>query len=99
MSSAALKLVTEVVEELAVELGYPNLRGATAATPLYGSEGGIDSLTLVRLIADLERAAEDQWGKQIVLASERAMSRRNSPFRTIGTLSEFVQEQLESGIA
>jgi hypothetical protein len=51
-------------------------------------------LTLVRLVADLERLVERKLGKRIVLADDRAMSRRTSPFRTVGTLSELVQERL-----
>jgi len=33
-------------------------------------------------------------GKKVVLADERAMSRRNSPFRTVGTLGELLHERL-----
>jgi hypothetical protein len=30
----------------------------------------------------------------VVLADDRAMSRRNSPFRTVGTLAELLDERL-----
>ena len=33
-------------------------------------------------------------GKTVILADERAMSRRHSPFRTVGTLSELLYERL-----
>jgi acyl carrier protein len=94
MSDKAFEVVKSVVEELADELGYDNLRKVTAETPLFGGEQGVDSLSLVRLVADIERQAEETFGKRVVLADEMAMSRRNSPFRTIGTLSQFLQEQL-----
>jgi acyl carrier protein len=82
------------IEELAAETGYDHLRKVTAETPLFGGDQGVDSLTLVRLIADIERLAEDTFGKQVVLADELAMSRRSSPFRTVGSLSELLQEQI-----
>ena len=94
MSDSTFQVVKSAIEELADELGYDNLRKVTPETPLFGGDQGIDSLTLVRLVADIERQAEEKFGKRVVLANELAMSRRNSPFRTIGTLSEFLQEQL-----
>jgi hypothetical protein len=77
MDDSVFQLVKSVVEELAEELGYDNLRHVTADTPLFGGDSGVDSLS-----------------KQLILADERAMSRRHSPFRTIGTLCELVQEQV-----
>jgi acyl carrier protein len=61
---------------------------------LFGGTEGIDSLALVQIVAELERAAEKRFGKRVVLADERAMSRRTSPFRTVGTLAELLQERL-----
>ena len=62
--------------------------------PKRGDDNGIDSLSLVRLVAALERAAEQQFGRRVVLADERAMSMRRSPFRTVATLAELLQERL-----
>ncbi len=77
-----------------MELGYDELAKVTPETELFGGQSGIDSLTLVRIVAELERVAEQKFGKPVVLADERAMSRRNSPFRTVGTLAAFVAERL-----
>ncbi|MEP7313221.1 MAG: phosphopantetheine-binding protein [Pseudomonadota bacterium] len=94
MSHTAFEIVKTAVEELADELGYEELRKVTQETPLFGGTDGIDSLSLVRLVAEIERAAETQFSRSIVLADERAMSRRSSPFRTVGTLSELLEERL-----
>lgn len=95
MSDSAFQVVKAAVEELADELGYDNLRKVTVDTPLFGGPDGIDSLSLVRLVSEIEREAESRMSKRVLLADERAMSRRNSPFRTVGTLSEFLQERLD----
>jgi acyl carrier protein len=79
---------------MADEIGYETLRSVTADTELFGGPDGIDSLSLVRLVAEIEREAERELNKRILLADERAMSRRSSPFRTVGTLSEFLEERL-----
>jgi acyl carrier protein len=94
MNQAALDLVTTVVKDMSVELGYDSLSKPSADTALFGGTDGIDSLSLVRIVAEIERAAEDRFAKRVVLADERAMSRRNSPFRTVGTLAELLQERL-----
>ena len=90
----AYEIVSKAVAELAEDMGFPALVTPAEATPLFGGDDGIDSLSLVRLVADIERAAERELGQTIVLADERAMSRRNSPFRTVGTLGELLHERL-----
>jgi acyl carrier protein len=97
MTDVALQLVKTAVEELASELGYDNLRDVAASTELFGGADGIDSLTLVRLVAEIERSAEAMFRRNVVLADEQAMSRRRSPFRTVGTLAELLRERLGPG--
>ena len=94
MKQKAFEVVRKAVAELAEDMGFPALVNPVESTPLFGGDDGIDSLSLVRLVADIERAAELALGKIIVLADERAMSRRQSPFRTVGTLSELLYERL-----
>lgn len=96
MSANALELVKATVENLAEELGYDSLRQVDADTRLFGGEHGIDSLSLVRLIAELEREAETKLGRRVVLADERAMSRRASPFRSVGSLAALLAERMEA---
>jgi acyl carrier protein len=94
-----LELVLRTVSQEADDLGYDELRVPTANTTLFGGEAGVDSLSLVRLVAAVERAAEVQFGRNIVLADERAMSMRNSPFRTIGTLASLLYARLSAADA
>jgi len=89
-----LRLVLSTVREEADEIGYDELRAPTAETPLFGGDAGVDSLSLVRLVAAVERAAQVQFGKNVVLADEKAMSMRNSPFRTAGALAELLFARL-----
>jgi acyl carrier protein len=98
MHTQSLELVKATVQDLAQELGYDNLREVDADTPLFGDGNGIDSLSLVRLVAEIEREAEAKFGRSVVLADERAMSRRKSPFRSVGTLSELLDERLGEAV-
>ena len=94
MKQRAYEVVRKAVAELGEDMGFPSLVKPDESTQLFGGDDGIDSLSLVRLVADIERATEAELGKSVVLADERAMSRRNSPFRTVGTLSELLSERL-----
>jgi acyl carrier protein len=90
----AFAVVKNAVESMSRELGYPALGEVSADTPLYGDASGLDSLSLVMIVASIERAAEQHFRRHVVLADDRAMSRRNSPFRTVGTLAELLDERL-----
>jgi hypothetical protein len=49
----------------------------------------------VRFILQVEEAIEDEFETTIVLADEKAMSQKNSPFRNIGTLAEYIEKILK----
>jgi acyl carrier protein len=59
---------------------------------LFGKDGVIDSLGLVTLVVAVEQRVAAAYGKQITLASQQAMSRSSSPFRTLGRLADYVIE-------
>ena len=61
------------------------------STPLLGK---LDSLALVTLVGTVEELIEEKTGKSISLLSADAFSQRRSPFRTVGSLAEYVQELL-----
>src|SRR5690349_3479864 len=94
MEVRTVEVVKSAVREMSDELGYESLRDASENTVLFGGEEGIDSLSLVRIVAEVERAAEETFAKRVVLADEQAMSRRKSPFRTVGSLAELLEERL-----
>ena len=63
-------------------------------TVLLGAGGAVDSLGLVRLVMLVERRAQDDFGVPVSLTDEKAMSQRNSPFRSVGALIEYLTAQL-----
>ena len=60
------------------------------STHLIGNEQVLDSLGLVTLILDVEQDLENQYGVSLSLADDRAMSQSNSPFRTVGSLVNYI---------
>jgi hypothetical protein len=61
---------------------------------IFGGSAPLDSLGLVNFLADLESRIMEEFGREIVLASDRAMSRQYSPFRDVPSLTEYVVELL-----
>jgi acyl carrier protein len=62
-------------------------------TALIGSARILDSMGLVNVIVDIETAFLDE-DVEISLTSETAMSGRISPFRSVGSLCNFIARQL-----
>ncbi len=88
-------VVKEAIQDLNEELDYDTLRSLTYDTPVFGEDGTIDSLSLVRLVVGLEQQIEVVFSKNILLADEKAISLRNSPFRRVGSLVDYIIEKLE----
>lgn len=64
------------------------------ATRLIGQQGILTSLELVTLLFNVEQTICDELNAVITLADERAMSQEKSPFRTIGSLAQYVNTLL-----
>ena len=94
MRERAFRLVGLALEQLNEELDYDSLKTVTDDTPVFGGSDAIDSLSLVRLVVGLEGDVATEFGKTILLSDEKAWSRRQSPFRTAGTLTDFIVERL-----
>jgi len=92
-------LVIESLRELAEDADLPTLSDPKPDTVLYGNESPLDSMGLVTLIADIEGRVAEAFDQDIILADERAMSRSRSPFRTVETLTAYIEELLSEGDA
>lgn len=90
-STLSRELVAELVRAGVKDaLDDENDLEITEETRLLGQGTGLDSLGLVTLIVDLEQQLDDEYDVDIVLASEKAMSQKNSPFRSVGTLTDYI---------
>jgi hypothetical protein len=58
----------------------------------FSPSSPLDSMGLVTIIVDTEAIMEDRFGKQLLLADEKAMSKKVSPFLTIGRFADFILE-------
>lgn len=64
--------------------------------PLFGDGAPLTSLGLVTLVMEVEDRVTSVTGKTVRLVSSDAMSRKHSPFRTLGALASYIDELLKA---
>jgi acyl carrier protein len=64
-------------------------------THLIGRGSVLDSMGLVTLIVDIEQRLEEECDAVLVLADDRAMSMKKSPFRSVQALTDYVYELMQ----
>jgi acyl carrier protein len=83
-------VIINSIKELNNNLSKDNKLELSKKTILFGKDGKLDSLGLVNLLVIMEQNIEDEFDVCIIIADERAMSQKHSPFRTIGTLADYI---------
>ena len=63
--------------------------------PLYGAGGKLESLDFVTLIMEVEEKINAEFGTDITMADENLLSKEKSPFSTLRTLIEYLEELLK----
>lgn len=94
MKEKVFKIISDAIAELNEELEYEELENVTAETPIFGGESGVDSLSLVSLVVEIEGQVNEAFDANVTLADEKAMSSRNSPYRNVASFTEFVLAKL-----
>lgn len=86
-------VITEALSGVADDLdaGWDGALGADA--PILG-DGGLSSLTLVAAIVEIEERMEERLGTTVTLTSDAFWSARRSPLATVGTLADFMIEEV-----
>ena len=88
-------LIITSVKEINEQLPQEQQLGQSSKIVLYGKDGKLDSLGLVSLLVIIEQNIEDEFDVSITIADEKAMSQKHSPFRTIGTLADYIDMLLK----
>lgn len=91
-SARVQSIIEDCLNQLREDLGLPEIDAVSGATTLLGEGSDMDSMAIVHLIVDLEGRLEETFRRNWILADERALSRKRSPFRTIGDLVDFILE-------
>lgn len=86
--------ITEIIYNCIDEINEINELNISKSTDtrLFGRESELDSLGFVNLLVSVEERINIVCDAPIVIADEKAMSQKNSPFRTIETLADYLFE-------
>jgi acyl carrier protein len=88
-------LILEVIDENNAQVPEDEQIEKSIDAALYGESGKLNSLGLVNFIVAIEQKVGEQFDTTITLADEKAMSQRNSPFRSVGTLVDYILQLLK----
>lgn len=91
--------VLKAIDNLNPQLPEEQQVERSSSAKLFGREAPLDSLGLVNLIVAVEEQLADDLDLAMTLANEKAMSRRTSPFRSVDTLVDFIEELVKEGLA
>jgi acyl carrier protein len=86
-----LKLLIDFIDENEIDIDKDIVLDEN--TRLIGTSSVFDSMELVQFIVEVESLLDDEFDIEIELTSEKAMSRRNSPFISINTLIKFILDE------
>ena|SRR5947207_1935234 len=85
-----LAAIYRAVDSMNAELPPDRQLTKAAETSLLGAQSVLDSLHLVSLLIAIEQEIADTIGVTLTLADERALSMKESPFRTIQSLATYI---------
>ena len=91
-----LQTIYNAVDEINEQFPKGKHLNKSPDTVLFGRSGQLDSLGLVSFIVAVEQNIQNDFGTDVTLADERALSQQNSPFKSIATLSEYVSVLLNN---
>ena len=99
MQERILKAVYNAIDELNAQLPPGVSVEKSLDAPLYGASGKLESLDFVTLIMEVEEKIKAEFGVNITIADENLLSKQKSPFSSLRTLIEYLEEVLKQDAA
>ena len=87
--------VYAAVDELNEQLPANGQIEKSLDASLYGRAGKLESLDFVTLIMEVEEKINAEFGTDVTIADDNLLSKEKSPFSTLGTLIQYLQEMLK----
>lgn len=99
MKKKVISIIMESLREVNATLDAPDpaFKKLNVDTQIFGDRGLLDSLGLVTLTSIVESRVSKEFNQEIVIVTEKAMSRKSSPFRSIQSLADFIEKLLKEG--
>lgn len=88
-----IEIVFNAIDEINLDLVDKKI-SKSLDSELYGHKDLLDSFELVNFIVLIEEKIEQRLSTTVSLTDDKALSQDYSPFRTIGTLIDYVDTSL-----
>lgn len=89
-----IQAIFKAIDEVNSALPGDQQLGKSEDEVLYGQSGKLDSLGFVNLIVTIEEEITNAFNVPCTLADENAFSQKNSPFRTVANLADYIESNL-----
>jgi hypothetical protein len=99
MRESLLECIKEALEEVNTMREEAIPIDSLDEVHLYGDTGVFDSMQLVSFLTVVEEKIADKLGLSITIVSEKAVSRKISPFSNVDTLVDFLLEEVGEAVA
>lgn len=90
-----LRIIKESLLEVAEQSDISMPENINEEIRIFGGDSLFDSMHIVNIIVLVEEGISDVFNIDITLADEHAMSQSKSPFKTIGTLADYIVNRLK----
>jgi hypothetical protein len=94
MRESLLKCIKDSLDEVNTMREEAIPTDAFDEVHLYGDTGVFDSMQLVSFLTVVEEKIADELGINVTIVSERAVSRKISPFSNVSTLVDYLLEEI-----
>lgn len=94
MNDQVLACVYDAIDEGNLDRGDAPPLEKSLDTPIHGSASGFDSLGLINFVVAVEENVEREIGVAILLSDDRALSQDPSPFQSVRTLVDYIEDLL-----
>lgn len=91
-------IILDELRKMANELQNTELLSCDSDTALMGANSALDSIALVTLLINIEESIGAKYSKEIVIADEKAMSQKISPFRSVRALAAYLEKVIKAEI-
>lgn len=89
-----VKRIAATVTSILAERELPAPSRVEEATALFGENGVLDSLALTSLILTTQQIIASELDVEVALGDDAALSRRVSPYRSVGALATYAIERI-----
>ena len=96
MKEALLDCIKQGIEEINITREQKIPIEELDRISIYGESGVFDSMQLVNFLMVVEERMSEQMGLSITIVSEKAISRKVSPFSTVSALLDYLMEEVAS---